>query len=110
MSSGSSVADALISHLVTVSACNFDSASMSGNITKNDFGILDTTTSGCVWFVLPAAFESEADTFGDPVGEDTEYSLTIRSFVRADNNSIASLNKVWQAERDLRQAMKASSD
>ena len=105
MISGSGYADALIASFVSKSASIFSSSSSNGNLTKNDFGILDTTTSGSVYVVLPGGFDAEIGTFGDR--QLPQFRLTVRAYVRDTGNSVETLNHVWQADKDIRATVQA---
>lgn len=111
MISGSGMADALIATLVAKSASCFDSASGTGNVTKNDFGILDTTTSGSVYIVVPGpGFGRDIIGKGDPGPEEATYTLKVKGCVRDAGNSIETLNRVWQLEKDLAAALAADDE
>lgn len=105
--SGSMFADALITTLTTNSGSIFDSASLTGNLSKNDFGILDTTVSACVFIILPGAFTNKPLSYGNPMSLESSYELRIKAMVRDVGNSACVLNMVWQAERDLSSTLQA---
>lgn len=101
MTSSSSLVDAFIATLKSHSASVYNDQ----NVSKNDFGLLDTTTSGCVLIVLPGGFDSRLGTYGDPSTQFPTWRLNIRSFVKDTGNSVETLNRVWQVEKDLRATM-----
>lgn len=103
ITSSSGLADALITTLQTQSASVFNTS----NVTKNDFGLLDTTNSGCVFMVLPGGFEREPLGFGTPSLQRVQ-QLSITAYVRDTGNSTTTLNKIWQLEKDLGNALDAN--
>ncbi len=98
--SGSSFADALIATMVTQSASIFDSASMTGNVTKNDLGLLDTSHSGCVFLILPPAWDLDSHTYGGK--EFMKYRIIVRAFVKDTGNSVDTMNKLFGLDQVLR--------
>ena len=110
MTSGSTVNEAMISTLVARSACVFDSASPRGNITMRDYGLLDTTTSGCVYFLLPPSFDSEFTAFGEPPEQRTVFNTEITCYIKDDGGATSMFNKMYQAEKDLDQGLGADAN
>lgn len=104
MASTSSLADALITTLRNSSGSAFDAL----NTTLNDFGLLDTTNSGCVFVVLPGGFSRMPNAFGAPQTKEQNTRLNVRCYTREMGSSVDTLNKVYQAEIDLVAALSAN--
>lgn len=104
MASTSSLADALITTLRDSSGSAFDTL----NTTRNDFGLLDTTNSGCVFVVLPGGFTRIPNAFGDPQTKEQSTRLLVRCYTRETGNSVDTLNKIYRAEIDLVAALDAN--
>ncbi len=105
LTSGSILVDAFITTLVAQSASVFSSNATTGNLSKNDWGLLDTTTSGCVYMVFAPAFQPKEFAFGN--AQYVSYSISIKCCIRDTGNSVETLNKTYQAEPDLRAAIMA---
>jgi len=105
LTSGSILVDALIATLVSKSASIFDSSSPKGNLTKDDWGRLDTTTSGCIYILFAPAFAPKEFAFGN--AQYVNYSISIKCCIRDTGNSVETMNKTFQAEPDLRAAIMA---
>ena len=105
LSSGSILADALINTLVAQSASIFDSTAQTGNVSKNDWGRLDTTRSGCVYMIFAPAFSLKEEVFGGT--EFCAWTFNVKCCIRDTGNSIETMNKTFQAEPDLRAAIYA---
>ena len=98
MASASALADSLIAVLKAQSASLFQTA----NLSKNDFGILDTTPGASAYIVLPGPFSEDLATFGNPARQLPTYILQVRAFCKDDGNPVSTINRVWQSELDLR--------
>lgn len=110
MITASALADALIATLTTKSASVFDSASRTGNITKNDFGILDTTTSACMFFVFPGPFQNDPLSFNNTAGNvphSRTQTFKVLGAVKDTGNVITTLNNVWKLPDDIDNALSA---
>ncbi len=103
--SGSVLTDALVATLVSKSASIFDSTAQTGNVSKNDWGMLDTTRSGCVYMVFAPAFDLKEHVYGG--AEFCGGTFTIKGCIRGTGNSVETMNKTFQAEPDLRAAIYA---
>lgn len=57
--------------------------------------------------MLPGPGTFKPMSFGDPNAGEWIYELRIKSFVRDVGNSACTLGMVWQAERDVNQALQA---
>ena len=110
MTSGSSVNEAIINTVVGRSASVFNSASPTGNITMRDYGLLDTTTSGCVYFLLPPSFESEFTAFGEPPEQKTTFLTDVTCYIKDTGSVTEVFSKIYQAERDLDQGLHADAN
>lgn len=98
MVSGSGLADSLIAVLKAQSASLFQTA----NISKNDFGILDTTPGASAYIVLPGPFTEDLASFGNPARQIPTYILQVKAFLKDDGNPVTTINRVWQSELDIR--------
>lgn len=96
-STASSMGDALIATLEARQPALFSAS----NVTKNDFGLLDLTSSGCVFVILPGESSRKLLAYGNPASYEKHFNLLIKCYVRDSGNSVGTLNLVWQAEKDL---------
>ena len=105
LTSGSILVDALINTLVTQSASVFDKTALTGTISKNDWGVLDTTHSGSVYMLFAPSFAPKEFAFGN--AQYINYQINVKCCVRDTGDSVETLNKTLQAETDLRAAIMA---
>lgn len=105
LTSGSILVDALINTLVAQASAIFDKTAQTGNVSKNDWGLLDTTYSGSVYMIFAPGFAPKEFAFGN--SQYMNYSINVKCCVRDTGNSVETLNKTLQAETDLRTAIMA---
>ena len=93
-SSPSAIADALVTM--------FSAASMfgSGNVAKNSYKILETSTGSCLT-VQWTRFTSTPMTFGVPMSGRETWSFSLKCWVRDTGNPFAAVDRVWQATNNI---------
>jgi len=88
--SASAIADGLVTMLSAASVFG------SGNVAKNSYQILETSTGSCA-VVQWTRLISNPMTFGDPRSRQRTWNFQIRCFVRDTGDPNAVLNRVWSA-------------
>lgn len=96
--SGSNIGDGLVTTLLAASA--FDSR----NVSKNDYGILESTTA-CALIVQPASFGVDEHTYGRKWA--TTWNLAVECYVRDLGNAQETLDNTWKIADEILGAVKA---
>lgn len=92
--SSSAIADALVTM--------FSAASLfgPGNVAKNSYKILETSTGSCLT-VQWVRYNSTPLTFGTPMSGRKTWSFSLKCWVRDTGNPTAAVERVWKATDNI---------
>jgi hypothetical protein len=98
--SGSNIGDGLITTLQAASSFS------AGNLSKNDYGILETTTA-CALIVMPGGVAAAEHAFGG--AWHLVWDIGLEIYVKDLSDPIQSLNNVWLVEDAVVAAIRADT-
>jgi hypothetical protein len=99
--SGSNIGDGLVTTLTTASA--FD----AGNVSKDDFGVMDTT-SMCAIIVQPWGLANTTHAYGKPAW-DIAWNIGLDVYVRDTGDPQEVLHNIWKVATEVLAAVQADT-